>query len=70
MNINPKWETQAATDRLYKLRHTEETLQLLLLASIYSDCMGERNILVNKEADVPDLHQGRTSCSVGRISSD
>lgn len=58
MKINPKWETQVATDRLYKLWDTEESPQLLLLAPFYSTATGEPNIWVNKEADVPDLHQG------------
>lgn len=58
MKINPKWETQVATDRLCKLWDTEETPQLLLLAAFNSTTTAEPNIWVNKEADVPDLHQG------------
>lgn len=62
------WETQAATDRLYKLWDTEETPRLLLLAPAFSAATARANIWVNKEADVPDLHQGRASCSTGRMS--
>ncbi len=58
MKINPKRETQAATDRVYKLRDKEETPQLLLLALLHSTALGESNIWVDKEADVPDSHQG------------
>ncbi len=56
--INPKRETQAATDRVYKLRDTEETPQLLLLARLHCTAPGEPNIWVDKEADEPDSHQG------------
>lgn len=68
MKPNPMWETQAATDRLYKLWDTEETPRLLLLAPAFSAATARANIWVNKEADVPDLHQGRASCSIGRMS--
>lgn len=57
MKINPKGETRAAADRVYKLRDTEETPQLLLLASIHSTATGEPNIWVDKKASVPDSHQ-------------
>lgn len=68
MKPNPMWETQAATDKLYKLWDTEETPRLLLLAPAFSAATARANIWVNKEADVPDLHQGRASCSIGRTS--
>lgn len=51
-------ETQAAADRVYKLRDTEETPELLLLAPLHSTAMGEPNIWVDKEADMSDLHRG------------
>lgn len=48
MNLNPMWETQAAADRVYKLRDTEETPPLLLLALLHSTATGESNIWVDK----------------------
>lgn len=51
-------ETQAAADRVSKLRDTEETPQLLLLAALHSTTTGEPNIWVDKEADIPDSHRG------------
>lgn len=62
------WETQAATDRLYKLWDTEETPRLLLLAPAFSAATAQPNIWVNKAADLPDPHQGRASCLTGRMS--
>lgn len=59
MKINPTRETQAAADRVYKLRDTKETPQLLLLlAQLHSTATGEPKIWVDKEADMPDSHQG------------
>lgn len=51
-------EIQAAADRVYKLRDTEETPQLFLLAQLHSTATGEPNIWVDKEADMSDLHWG------------
>lgn len=58
MKLSPKRETQAAADRVCKLRDTEETPQLLLLALLHSTATGEPNIWVDKEADMPDSHRG------------
>lgn len=66
MKINPRRETQAAADRVYKLRDIEKTPQLLLLAPLHSTTMGESNIWVDQEAEMPDLHQGWASCSMGK----
>lgn len=57
MKINPTRETQAAADRVYKLRDTKETPQLLLLAQLHSTATGEPKIWVDKEAFMPDSHQ-------------
>lgn len=66
MKVNPAGETQAAADRVYKLRDTEETPRLLLLAPLHSAATGEPNIWVDKEANMPDSHQGQASCSMGK----
>lgn len=57
-------EIQAAADRVYKLRDTEETPQLFLLAQLHSTATGVPNIWVDKEADMSDLHWGWASCSM------
>lgn len=64
MKVNPTRETQAAADRVYKLRDTEETPQLLLLAPLHSTATGEPNIWVDKEADMSDSQRGWASCSM------
>lgn len=51
-------ETQTSADRVDKLRDIEETPQLLLLAPGHFTTPGERNIRVDKEADIPELHWG------------